>query len=206
MTAIPPQFPNKAVQKVADELRRLEGERDKAGNERVKAERARGAAVDADRQAHAGAIRAGKSGDPGAPATDKADAAIAKARRREQALATAVGQAREEFRAAVHGHRGELEAAAEERVAEARERYARALEALVDAHRELGEANGFAAWLADLERGYAPAKHTPAVRGLKGMSGDAPPFEQVAAALAVVAEPLRPIAAAGVPRPDREAA
>ncbi len=68
----------------------------------------------------------------------------------------------------------------------------------------MSEALGFSGWLAGFpETIYAPAKHTPAVRGIATLSGDPPRFEQVAEALARLAEPLRPAQPAGaMPRPN----
>lgn len=202
---VPPKIPSAKAQQAADEVRRLEAERHKAVAERGRLERARNGAVEADREAYAAALRGGKKegGDPGTPATEKADKAIAAAHRREEALATAAGQTRAELAEVIKAERSELERVAAERVAEARERFRSALEGLVAEQRGLSEALGFSGWLAGFpETTYAPAKHTPAVRGIATLSGDPPRFEQVAEALARLAEPLRPAQPAGaMPRP-----
>ena len=199
----PPRIPSAKAQQAADEVRRLEAERHKAVAERGRLERARNGAVEADRLDHAKAIREGKP-DPGPKAVEKADKAIIAARRREEALGTATGQARAELAEVVKAERSELERVAEENVEQARERFRSALEGLVAEQRGLSEALGFSGWLAAFpETIYAPAKHTPAVRGIATLSGDPPRFEQVAEALACLAEPLRPAQPAGaMPRPN----
>ena len=199
----PPRIPSAKAQQAADEIRRLEAERHKAVTERGRLERARNGAVEADREAYAAALRGGKKEDPGTSATEKADKATAAARRREEALATAAGQGRAELAEVIRAERSELERVAEENVEQARERFRSALEGLVAEQRGLSEALGFSGWLAGFpETIYAPAKHTPAVRGIATLSGDPPRFEQVAEALARLAEPLRPAQPAGaMPRP-----
>ena len=199
----PPRIPSAKAQAAADEVRRLEGERRKAVAERGRLERARNGAVETDRLDHAKAIREGKP-DPGPKAVEKADKAIVVAHRREEALGTACGQARAELAEVIKAERSELERVAEENVEQARERFRSALEGLVAEQRALSESLGFAAWLAGFpETIYAPAKHTPAVRGIATLSGDPPRFEQVAEALACLAEPLRPVQSAGrMPNPD----
>ena len=200
----PPRIPSAKAQQAADEVRRLEAERHKAVTERGRLERARNGAVEADREAYAAALRGGKKEDPGTSATEKADKAIAAARRRDEALATAAGQTRAELAEVIRAERSELERVAEENVEQARERFRSALEGLVAEQRGLSEALGFSGWLAGFpETIYAPAKHTPAVRGIATLSGDPPRFEQVAEALACLAEPLRPAQPAGaMPRPN----
>ena len=203
MNHLPPHIPNETAQKAADEVRALEAERAKAVTERDRLERRRGVAVEEDRQSLAAALRAGRA-DPGPKAVEKADAAAEKARRREAALGTAVGQARAELGEAVSENREQLEATAAERVAEARERYGAAVEQIVAEHRALSEALGFAAWLkGGPEARYMPAKHTPGVRSLTTPSGSPPSFEAVTEALGELAEPLRPAQPAGrMPNPD----
>ena len=199
----PPRIPSAKAQQAADEVRRLEAERHKATAERGRLERARNGAVEADRLDHAKAIREGKP-DPGPKAVEKADKAIVVAHRREEALATAAGQGRAELAEVIRAERSELERVAEENVEQARERFRSALEGLVAEQRGLSESLGFSGWLAGFpETIYAPAKHTPAVRGIATLSGDPPRFEQVAEALACLAEPLRPAQPAGaMPRPN----
>jgi hypothetical protein len=52
-----------------------------------------------------------------------------------------------------------------------------------------------------------PRKHVPRLRGLADRSGEAPSFDQVAAALAELAEEPKPVRQAGVmPTPERAAA
>ena len=200
---LPREIPDVSAQAAADELRRLQAEKQQAGTERVRLERARNGAVEADREAYAAALRGGKKEDPGTSATEKADKAIAKARRREEALGTACGQARAEFDAVVSDHLDELQRIAEERVSESRVSFGRVLESLVEEHRRLALAIGLAGWLKAFPQGRAPGKFAPRLSALADRSGETPSFEQVAEALAALAEPPKPAAhAAGtMPRP-----
>ena len=158
----PPRIPSAKAQQAADEVRRLEAERHKAVTERGRLERARNGAVEADRLDHAKAIREGKP-DPGPKAVEKADKAIVVAHRREEALATAAGQARAELAEAIRAERSELERVAEENVEQARERFRSALEGLVAEQRGLSEALGFSGLARrlpgdDLRAGQAHAR------------------------------------------------
>jgi len=202
-TELPREIPDEKAQAAADELRRLQAEKQQAGTERVRLERARNGAVEADREAYAAALRGGKKEDPGTSATEKADKAIAKARRREEALGTACGQARAEFDAVVSDHLDELQRIAEERVSESRVSFGRVLESLVEEHRKLAIAIGLAGWLKAFPQGRAPGKFAPRLSALADRSGETPSFEQVLEALTELAEPSKPAAhAAGtMPRP-----
>jgi len=208
VTSLPPRIPLKGAQKCALELRRLEAERHVAVTERAKLERGRPAAVEADRRAYGQALREGKSDDPGTPQADELDEKIASARRRENALGSAVGQARIEFEAIVHKNRDELKATAGEQLEAARKNFGEALTALVEAHRELAAAGGLGAWLDRFpEHGYSGVKFTPPLRGLTTRSGDAPSFAAVSEALRALAEPPQRAQPAGsMPRPQMDAA
>ena len=203
MNDLPREIPDEKAQAAADELRRLQADKQQAGTERVRLERARPAAVEADKEGYAAAIRGGKGGDPGTPKADAADAAIAKARRREEALGTACAQARAEFDAVVSDHLDELQRIAEERVSESRVSFGRVLESLVEEHRKLALAIGLAGWLKAFPQGRAPGKFAPRLSALADRSGETPSFEQVAEALAALAEPPKPAQPAGaMPRPN----
>jgi hypothetical protein len=115
--------------KAADHLRDLHQRLIEADRELAKADAARQAAVLADREAYATAIRNGKK-DPGTPATQAADKAIADAMRRVEATHRATEQAIDDLQSALNEEHDAIRAAAQKQRADADQAAHDALDAL----------------------------------------------------------------------------
>ena len=183
---------DKKVSAVLSEYARLIAARDAeyASLRRLEDERAR--AVEADQQAFAAAIRAGKD-DPGQEATAKADQAILACRRKAEALAIAASDAVTDLVATVDRQRAAWAAQLDKRTAEGRAELGAAVDALVAAHAKLGETLALRAWLADFPaRPRWPVSHLGHVPALRSRSGEPPAFEAVVAGLRELARPPEP--------------
>jgi len=171
----------KPVAKAAAEHVALVAREQSAATALLALENARRSAVDADRDAYAAALRAGKA-DPGTPKTVEYDAEIVKAHRLVEGLTTAVASSTDEVLAAVARARPTWQADTARAEVEARTRYLEAIDALDRARTCLVEARSVGAWL----EGPADSRYktwSPPVRGLPAPHGGPTNFGDVIAAL-----------------------
>lgn len=184
--------PNKAVAKAAtawttlidrhrDEVARLRG---------LEGDRPR--AVDADRSALAGALRANKA-DPGDKATQAADATIADCRRRVDALVVACDDARAELIETIEAERNAIQAHAAGTTADARARLLEVLTDLEVARAAVATSLTLGAWLTRFPT--VTSKVAPpmlvTVPDLMGANGEPLPWATVLDALRAMGAPAR---------------
>ncbi len=190
---LPPEISNPRIRKAAKEYSRLVGEHLAVSSAAHDLEQGRREAVEADRRAYAAAIRAGKGKDvdPGQPATTNADNEILKTRRREEALAVAVAEARNELVATVDRHRGEWSAALEKQREDARDKMREAVEQLADVHGEFVAAHASVAWLEHFpqQTRWASGRFAAFLPSLRTPAGEAVRTADAIAALRELAEP-----------------
>jgi hypothetical protein len=189
---VPPVIDHPAVRKAADHHAAMIHQRDEARAELRKAERAKPAAVDADRDAYAKALAQGHK-DPGERETAKADEAIHQAKRRAEALGGAVADAEKAVSAKVANNRKAITANLENRLTDADRAYSTAVdrwEAAAHARAQVLSAIRFLEQ-GDLSR-PAPTVGTrlPALRVRQRGSGDpAAGYADIARAMREVVSP-----------------
>ena len=189
---VPAGIEHPAITRAAEHHAHMIEQRDAAKAELRTAERARPAAVNADADAYAKALAAGRK-DPGEVHTTKADEAIHQAKRRVAALEKATATAASAVESAVTENREAITATLTDRLASEDGRYAEAVDAWEEVAQSRGEVLAALEWMArgDTTRG-APRMGgwVPGLRIRHAGSGEVPAgFPDVARALREVADP-----------------
>jgi hypothetical protein len=156
----PPATGNTAVDVAVDELRRLEADLRAARTQMRDLEASRRKVVEADRDALAAAIRAGKP-DPGQKATTDHAAKLAETTRRAAALKTAVVSQERELTALLRQHAGEMAGRHAAEAAATRKRAAAALAELRAAAEVATQAEALSRWSRQVQangRGHYSAR------------------------------------------------
>lgn len=196
------------VKPVADVYAELREQERRAAARYAELQEARSRAMQADRQALADAKRAGKP-DPGYDAVTKADEAIDAQRRELEALEVAVDDQRGELVAAVAKYRGDYAKRIDGQTAQARKRYAEAVEALAEAHAQLADAASVRLWLDGFPESTRWRPALVRVASLRTPAGEPYDVASVLDGLREHAEPPQPATAltqADVVRRKAEAA
>lgn len=185
------------VRPVARKLTELRGEAERAERELRALEDDRQAAVNADRQAVADALRAGK------PAPDEtriaaADTAIAAARRRVEALQIAVSDQAATLAASVDRHRDAWLGDVEQRIARGHTDLAGAIETVAAARGSLADLYTLRSWLRGKNATSAP-RFLSHIDGLQTLAGEPMPWPIVEQALRALAAPPDERAPTGPP-------
>ena len=168
---------------------------DAAGN----AKQAQRAAVEKDRRALAKAMREGKP-EPKESAVAKADAALAAAERRREALQLAVDEQEDRILALVEENRDVWAADVDRAQEKVRERQRRALDEIRAAANDAADVGRLRAFLERPDGKGAAATWNPHVSGLVGRSGEPYHLGDVVDALsATVDPPATPEAPEGTP-------
>jgi hypothetical protein len=185
--------------KIADVLReyaRLQGERNAAHAAVQDLEASRGAAAEADRPASADALRRGEP-DPGDVRTREAEAEIADAQRRADALSVAARDAGWELVATVERQRATWASKLDRRGEAARRAIGDAVDALAVAHDTLDEVLSLRGWPSEFPGGKWPRKylgHTPGLLQPKGSPHSTADVLTALRRLAERPEPAKPAA------------
>lgn len=194
--SIPTVIANSKAKHAAAEYRRLVDAFNAESRKHAHCEDARMAAEHLDREAFAGAIRAGRP-DPGSGQVEQANAALMEARRRMDATGTALEASRRDLIAAVRetepGWRGSLDRELEKRRAALKAQ----VQELARAHANLSETVATRGWLErfveepDRSR-WNPAGALSRLPSLSGANREPVFVAQALDALTALAEPPAP--------------
>ena len=199
---LPPAIPNRAIAEAGREYTRRAEEYRLARQDEIELEQTRDQAVEADRQAYADAVEAGKP-DPGPKRTKAHDEKHAAAVRRSEAVEIALERSRTRLLEAMDEHRDELRDAAEKRVAQSRAALRAGLDDLLIRHGELQQALALAGWARSFPEQirWAPGKYAAQVSMPRSEAGQVP-AEQLLTALRASADPPPARPAGTMPVPD----
>lgn len=203
---IPHAIDHPAITEAAERHARLVRERDATRAELRQAERSRPQAVDADRNAYARALEAGKK-DPGEKHTEQADEAIRQATRKAEALNRAVADAEAAVGKALSDHSAEVNAQLANRLTDADRAFLEAVDRMEKTAHEVTAARSALHFVA---QGGDLSRPTPTVGGFvpglrvrqKGTGDPAAGFADVCRAMREVIDPpedpqRQPVAVAG---------
>lgn len=184
---LPPEIPHKRIAAAADEYTRRQEEFQTVRQDEVELEQTREQAVEADRQAYADAVEAGKP-DPGPKHAKAHEDKLADAVRRSEAVEVALERSHDRLLAAADEHRDELRAAVEKRVSQSRAALTSAIDEATARHADLQHALALSAWVKDFpgKARWAPSKYASVVHLGSGQQGG---VAEVLAAVRVLAQP-----------------
>lgn len=148
---LPPTFGMAALDKLAEELRRLEGEQAERHKLAVEAEYAVERAEQADADVRAKAIRAGKTATP--DAAEKATAALQAAKREEAAYTSAIAQVEADLGAALASHGAELSKRQQALIDGAAQKIGRLVDSLEQEIAARVDAQALISWVAGVQAG-----------------------------------------------------
>lgn len=197
LETLPATITNKALAAAADKLRKLTADLAAARTEVHQLEDRRHQAVAADRAAFGKALADGKA-DPGTAALDEHDATTAVARRRAEALESAVTAASAAFTAAMAAHGPAWSSSVQTELDKARTAYAAAVEAMATARAAVSEQLCILAFVERFPatKAFAPGPGLGSVAGLLTQAGEPYFATAVLDALRADANPPAPVAQA----------